>query len=148
MEDKLNATHLQRKLGFVAVLSFILQMLFLAKAAFGFVTPNDMQSGNLLFKSSEAGKYVEAPKVATDYTTTVSGPTARTVVTQQFYNPSDGWVEGVYVFPLPDNSAVDTLKIVSGTRVIVGEVKEKQEAKAVYEKAKAEGQAAALLEQE
>ncbi len=148
MEDKLNAIKSQRRLSLVAVLSLILQILFLTKVAFAFVTPNDMQSGNLLLKSSEPGKYVEAPKVATDYTTTVSGPTARTVVTQQFYNPSDGWVEGVYVFPLPDNSAVDTLKIVSGTRVIVGEVKEKQEAKAIYERAKTDGQAAALLEQD
>ena len=144
----MNATHTQRRLGLVAVLSLIMQMLLMAKVAFAFVTPNDMQSGNLLLKSSEPGQYVEAPKVATDYTTTVSGPTARTVVTQQFYNPSDGWVEGVYVFPLPDNSAVDTLKIVSGTRVIVGEVKEKQAAKAIYEKAKDNGQAAALLEQD
>ncbi len=111
------------------------------------VTPNDMQSGGLLLKSSEAGKYLEAPRVATDFTVTVSGPTARTVVTQQFNNPSDGWVEGVYVFPLPENSAVDTLKIVSGTRVIVGEVKEKQEAKVIYETAKNNGEAASLLEQ-
>jgi Ca-activated chloride channel homolog len=112
------------------------------------VTPNDMQSGGLLLKSSEKGKYLEAPRVATDFTVTVSGPTARTIVTQQFSNPSDGWVEGVYVFPLPDNSAVDTLKIVSGTRVIVGDVKEKQEAKVIYETAKNNGEAAALLEQE
>jgi Ca-activated chloride channel homolog len=112
------------------------------------VTPNDMQSGGLLLKSSEAGKYLEAPRVATDYTVTVSGPTARTIVTQQFSNPSDGWVEGVYVFPLPDNSAVDTLKIVSGIRVIVGEVKERQEAKVIYETAKNKGESAALLEQE
>ncbi len=144
----MNATFMQHRLKLVAVLSFVLQIILLAKLAFAFVTPNDMQSGNLLLKSSEPGKYVEAPKVATDYTTTVSGPTARTIVTQQFYNPSDAWVEGVYVFPLPDNSAVDTLKIVAGTRVIIGEVKEKQEAKAVYEKAKADGQAAALLEQD
>ncbi len=112
------------------------------------VTPNDMQSGGLLLKSSEAGKYLEAPRVATDFTVSVSGPTARTIVTQQFNNPSDGWVEGVYVFPLPDNSAVDSLKIVSGTRVIVGEVKEKKEAAVIYETAKNNGQAAALLEQE
>jgi Ca-activated chloride channel homolog len=112
------------------------------------ITPNDMQSGGLLLKSSEAGKYLEAPRVATDFTVTVSGPTARTVVTQQFNNPSDGWVEGVYVFPLPENSAVDTLKIVSGTRVIVGEVKEKQEAKVIYETAKNNGEAASLLEQD
>ena len=112
------------------------------------LTPNDMQAGSLLLKSSEAGKYLDAPRVATDFTVTISGPTARTIVTQQFNNPSDGWVEGVYVFPLPENSAVDTLKIVSGTRVIVGEVKEKQEAKVIYETAKNNGEAAALLEQE
>ena len=112
------------------------------------VTPNDMQSGGLLLKSSEAGKYLEAPRVATDFTVTVSGPTARTIVTQQFSNPSDGWVEGIYVFPLPENSAVDTLKIVSGTRVIVGEVKEKQEAKIIYETAKNNGEVASLLEQD
>ena len=79
---------------------------------------------------------------------TVSGPTARTIVTQRFENPADGFVEGVYVFPLPENSAVDTLKIIAGNRVIVGEVKERQEAKVIYEEAKASGQAAALLEQE
>ena len=112
------------------------------------VTPNDMTAGSLLLKSNEQGKYIAAPAVASDYTVTISGPTGRTVVTQQFYNPSESWVEGVYVFPLPENSAVDTLKIVSGTRVIVGEVKEKQEAKVIYEEAKNQGEAAALLEQD
>lgn len=112
------------------------------------VTPNAMQSGSLLLKSTEAGKYLEAPKLATDYTVTVSGPTARTIVTQRFENPAAGWVEGVYVFPLPENSAVDTLKIVAGNRVLVGTVKERQEAEQIYEEAKAQGQSAALLEQE
>jgi Ca-activated chloride channel homolog len=112
------------------------------------VTPNDMQSGGLLLKSNEAGKYLEAPRVATDFTVTISGPTARTIVTQQFNNPSDGWIEGVYVFPLPENSAVDSLKIISGNHVIVGEVKEKQIAKVIYETAKSNGEAASLLEQD
>ena len=62
------------------------------------------------------GKYVEAPRVATDFDITVTGPIARTRVTQQFNNPTEGWVEGVYVFPLPDNAAVDTLKMVIGER--------------------------------
>jgi Ca-activated chloride channel family protein len=113
-----------------------------------YVSPNDMGTGALLFKSDRPGKYVEAPVVATDFEVTVSGPIARTRVTQRFENPADGWVEGVYVFPLPDGSAVDTLKMVVGNRVIVGDVKEKQEAKLIYEEAKAQGQKAALLEQE
>ena len=135
--------------GFLAVvITIITSFILFTKAAFALVGFNEVQSGDLLLKTSDPGKYVEAPKVATDYTTTVTGPVARTVVTQQFYNPSESFVEGVYVFPLPDNSAVDTLKIISGTRVIVGEVKEKQEAKRVYEQAKADGHAAALLEQQ
>jgi Ca-activated chloride channel family protein len=113
-----------------------------------FVEPAQMGSGSLLLKSSKPGQFVEAPRVATDFDVTITGPIARTRVTQRFENPTDGWVEGVYVFPLPDNSAVDTLKMVVGNHVIVGDIKERQEAKKIYEEAKAEGQKAALLEQE
>jgi Ca-activated chloride channel homolog len=119
---------------------------FLTGAQAG-VGPNDMSAGSLLLKTKK-GDHVEAPRLGQDYDVTVSGPTARTIVTQRFSNPSDGWVEGVYVFPLPEGAAVDTLKIVSGNRVIVGEVKEKQEAKIIYEKAKEAGQTASLVEQE
>ena len=151
----MNAITLHRSLNYKKTLyKLVIAMIatcMTAQAAFAsarLVTPNDMTAGSLLLKSSEVGKYIAAPAVASDYTITISGPTGRTVVTQQFYNPSENWVEGVYVFPLPDNSAVDTLKIVSGTRVIVGEVKEKQEAKVIYEEAKNKGEAAALLEQD
>lgn len=109
--------------------------------------PGDMTSGSLLLKNKD-GSYTEAPRLGSDYNVTVSGPTGRTILTQRFSNPSDGWVEGVYVFPLPEGAAVDTLKIVSGNRVIAGEIRERQEAKAIYEEARASGQTAALLEQE
>jgi Ca-activated chloride channel family protein len=111
------------------------------------VGPNDMTSGSLLLKT-KAGDFIEAPRLGSDYNVTVSGPTGRTVLTQRFTNPADGWVEGVYVFPLPEGAAIDTLKIISGNRVIVGEVKEKREAKIIYEEAKAAGKTASLLEQE
>jgi Ca-activated chloride channel homolog len=129
---------------FLAV-SFLLAGFFSqAKAGVG---PNEMGSGSLLLKTKK-GDYVEAPRLGSDYSVTISGPTGRTVLTQRFSNPSEGWVEGVYVFPLPEGAAVDTLKIVAGNRVIVGEVKEKKEAKIIYETAKREGQTASLLEQE
>ena len=44
-------------------------------------------------------------------------------VTQRFQNPSQGWVEGTYVFPLPENSAVDALKMQIGERFIEGQLK-------------------------
>lgn len=114
----------------------------------GFVRPNDMGTGALLFPSKEPGYFVEAPRLATDVTIDVNGPIMRTRVTQRFENPSKGWVEGTYVFPLPEDSAVDTLKMQIGDRFIEGQVKPRQAAKEIYEQAKAEGKKAALLEQQ
>ena len=58
------------------------------------------------------------------------------------------WVEATYVYPLPDGSAVDTLKMVAGGRIIVGDIKERQQARVIYEQARQNGQKAALTEQE
>ncbi|MGK2740155.1 marine proteobacterial sortase target protein [Tepidicaulis sp. LMO-SS28] len=111
------------------------------------VTPNDMGTGGLLLKTKEPGRYIEAPLVAADVDIDITGPIARTRVTQRFENPGDGWVEGVYVFPLPEESAVDSLRMLIGDRVIEGEIKEKEEARQIYEKAKEDGKRASLVEQ-
>lgn len=113
-----------------------------------FVRPADMKSGALLLRRTEPGRFVEAPQVRADYDVTVSGPTMRTRVTQAFRNPTDGWVEGVYVYPLPDKGAVDSMTLVIGDRVIVADVKKREEAKEIYEAAKRDGKTAALTEQE
>src|SRR4029078_9973848 len=63
-------------------------------------------------------------------------------------NPTKDWVEAVYVYPLPSGGAVDTLKMVIGDRVVVGDVKERKQARAIYEQAKQNGQKARLTEQE
>jgi Ca-activated chloride channel family protein len=112
-----------------------------------FVTPDEMRSGALLLKS-EGGRFVEAPLVATDADVGVSGPTARTRITQMFRNPTDGWVEAVYVYPLPAGAAVDTLKMVVGERIVVGEIKDRKTARELYEQARVAGHRAALMEQE
>ncbi|WP_244513138.1 MULTISPECIES: marine proteobacterial sortase target protein [unclassified Ensifer] len=114
----------------------------------GYVRPNDVGTGALLFPSKEPGYFVEAPRLATDVEIDVNGPIMRTRVTQRFENPSKGWVEGTYVFPLPEDSAVDTLKMQIGDRFIEGQIKPRQAAKEIYEQAKAEGKKAALLEQQ
>lgn len=119
-----------------------------APASAGLVKLNDVESGTLLLNSTEPGKYVPAPLLATDVKIDVTGPISRTRVTQHFINPGDGWVEGKYVFPLPENSAVDTLKMVIGDKVIEGRIKEKQEARRAYEAARATGKKASLVEQQ
>ena len=113
----------------------------------GPASPGEVRAGTLLLEGLNE-RSVPAPLVATDVDLVVSGPTARARVTQIFQNPTDGWVEAVYVYPLPEGGAVDTLKMVIGERVVVGDIKERASARAVYEQAKAEGRKAGLVEQE
>src|ERR1700742_4019886 len=108
--------------------------------------PDDARSGSLLVKTDDG--YAEAIRLGTDVDLTVSGPTIRARVTQVFRNPTQSWVEATYVYPLPDGSAVDTLKMVVGDRIIVGDIKERQQARVIYEQARQNGQKAALTEQE
>jgi Ca-activated chloride channel family protein len=112
------------------------------------MTPGEATSGTLLFRAIEKGKFIQAPMEASDVKIEVTGLMARTRVTQSFYNPTDGWLEGIYVFPLPEDAAVDTLKMQIGERFIEGDIKERGEAKRIYEAAKAEGKKSSLLEQE
>lgn len=108
--------------------------------------PGDARSGALLLKTEDG--YADAIRLGIDVDITVSGPTIRARVTQIFRNPTQNWVEATYVYPLPSGGAVDTLKMVVGDRVVVGDIKERQQARAVYEQAKQNGQKAALTEQE
>jgi len=107
----------------------------------------DVQQGELLFPTEQAGRFHPAPLLDQDVQITVSGIVARTTLKQRFVNRTKEWVEAVYVFPLPDESAVDRLRMKVGERLIIGEIKEKEQAKAVYEKAKKEGKKASLLVQ-
>ncbi|MCG8427172.1 MAG: marine proteobacterial sortase target protein [Chromatiales bacterium] len=109
---------------------------------------DQVQQGSLLLKLASGGVSVDAPLLHTDVSMRVSGMVNRVQVTQQFHNPGDEWVEGTYVFPLPENSAVDHLKMRIGERIIEGEIKEKGEAKKIYNQAKREGKRASLLSQQ
>ena len=106
----------------------------------------DVARGSLLFRADDAAALLLAPTVATDVNITVGGLVARAHVTQKFRNPSDDWVEGIYVFPLPDNAAVDHLTLHIGERIIEGRINEREEARRIYETAKREGKKAGLLE--
>ena len=58
----------------------------------------------------------------------ISGVLARVRVSQVFRNPHSNALEALYVFPLPENSAVDAYSFQIGERIIVGEVKERERA--------------------
>jgi Ca-activated chloride channel family protein len=118
-----------------------------ARAAEGPARPSDAKSGALMLKTGDDA-YAQAPRLGIDVDLTVSGPTIRARVTQVFRNPTNDWAEAIYVYPLAEGAAVDTLKMVIGDRVVVGDIKERQAARVVYEQARRDGRRAALTEQE
>ena len=93
-------------------------------------------------------KIVECPLKHTDVKANITGFIARVTVTQTFYNPYDEKIEAVYVFPLSHTAAVDALTMHIGERKIVGLMKRRAEAQAIYQRALQQGQTAGLLEQE
>jgi Ca-activated chloride channel family protein len=105
-------------------------------------------SGTLLLRSRGGVELVAGPTLETRVAIQVTGPLARTRVSQRFHNPGPGWAEGVYVFPLPDDAAVDHMRIRTASQVLEGVIQEKEEARETYERAKAEGRQASLVEQE
>ena len=78
----------------------------------------------------------------------LTGFIAEVEVSQTYTNPSTAPIEAVYVFPLPENSAVSHMKMVIGGRVIDATIKQRAEARRTYDQAKRSGYTAALLEQE
>ncbi|MDA8137440.1 MAG: VIT domain-containing protein [Desulfobacteraceae bacterium] len=78
----------------------------------------------------------------------ITGVVVRVRLRQVFQNPYDERLETIYVFPMPENAAVDGYSFRIGEKVIKGVVKEKEQARKEYEQAKQEGRKAGLLEQE
>ena len=88
------------------------------------------------------------PLKHTDVKAEISGFLSRVNVTQEFENPFKEKIEAIYTFPLPQNAAVDDMTMTIGNRVVKGKILPREEAQAVYEAAKSNGQVASLLNQE
>ncbi len=132
--------------GAAAIVFFLLSQSALSQTSP--VRPDEVHAGALLFKTASPGLYLPAPVLDTDVSIRVTGMIARTTVSQHFRNGTGSCVEGLYVFPLPEGSAVDAMRLVVGDRIIEGEIREREEARKVYEQAKSEGRKASLVEQE
>jgi Ca-activated chloride channel family protein len=88
------------------------------------------------------------PLEHTDVKAEISGSLSRVTVTQQFGNLFEAPIEAVYTFPLPQNAAVDRMTMRVGDRTVRGLIKRREEAREIYDKARAEGRVASLLDQE
>ena len=111
------------------------------------VTHDDLDRGGFAFRTAE-GDLELAPVLASEADYQVNGILARARITQHFMNPYAEWQEGIYVFPLPETAAVDTLVMRIGDRIIEGQIKPRKQARIEYDEASAAGQQAALVDQE
>ena len=99
----------------VFVLVLVLQA-FPAPVSGSELTPGEAQSGSLLWRMQQG--YTTATTLNTEVRIDISGLVARVKVRQEFRNEGGEWVEGVYVFPLPDKAAVDRMRLHIGDRFI------------------------------
>lgn len=104
------------------------------------------RAGTLLTKLKDSE--VPLPLKHTDVKAKILGYIATVDVTQQFHNPYDSKIEAVYVFPLPENSAVNEFVMKIGERQIRGIIREREEARQIYESARSQGYVASLMTQE
>ena len=140
---------------FPGPLWFAVSALFLAVLAWiSFSTPTTVlaapvaTSGSLQIVGKNGSPGGSCPLRHTQVRAGISGFMARVEVTQTFDNSAFQKIEAVYIFPLPENAAVDDMTIQVGNRTVRGLIKKREEARAIYEKAKQTGHVAALLDQE
>ncbi|MEA5505056.1 VIT domain-containing protein [Halotia wernerae UHCC 0503] len=107
----------------------------------------ERQAGGLYVQTPNQ-EQIAFPLKHTEVQAKVAGNISRVEVTQSFENPFTTTLEAVYIFPLPDEAAVDDMLIHIGDRTIQGSIKKRQEAQQIYEQAKQQGRTAGLLEQE
>src|SRR5689334_15337518 len=105
-------------------------------------------SGALVVLDPDGKTKRQCPLKHTDVKAEISGFLSRVNVTQEFENPFKEKIEAVYTFPLPQDAAVDDMTMTIGDRTIRGKILPREEAQAVYDSAKSNGQVASLLDQE
>jgi Ca-activated chloride channel family protein len=104
--------------------------------------------GTMLAKLPKEEKEIPLPLKHTDVKGKISGYIATVQVTQQFHNPYGEKIEAVYVFPLPQNAAINEFIMIIGERRIRGIIRERKEAERIYQEARRQGYVASLLTQE
>ena len=110
--------------------------------------PPQVTQGTLRAVDEDGTVILEFPLKHTSVYAEISGFLAQVEVKQHFHNPHNDKIEAVYVFPLPENSAVNEMIMVVGKRNIYGEIHKRRVARQIYEQARAAGKRTALLEQE
>ena len=117
MSYALNAAGPPQRFTFIPLLIVLLSVFLFISASWPAQSPTlgramkaeDAKAGTLLVRASDHDLLRPMPVLATDIDIYVTGMGSRATLTQHFTNPTDQWLEGIYVFPLSESAAVDTL---------------------------------------
>ena len=112
------------------------------------ISIQDPGCGELIIQDHNGQKNVPVPLDHTDVTAQIQGYVASVHVAQRYRNPFSEKIEAVYVFPLPQDAAVNEFVMTIGDRHIRGIIRERAEAERIYHEARAQGYVASLLTQE
>ena len=94
------------------------------------------------------GDHAPVPLAGVSVEAEIHGFFARVVVAQRYVNRESNPIEAVYVFPLDEGAAVCGFEAVVDGTLVVGEVRERDEAFERYDDAMQEGHGAFLLDEE
>ena len=105
------------------------------------------QTGVFLLRSDAQADWQPALLLNTEMDVHISGPLAQVRIRQHFANPGRAFAEGRYVLPVAENAAVHGMLLEIGERRIQGQIRERNQARALYQQARDSGQRSALVEQ-
>ena len=137
-------------LAFLSLVSFayLIALSILPSTPVARAQSNSATQGELQVVNSGGEITGACPLKRTTVKAEISGFLSRVRVTQEFENPFKEKIEAVYTFPLPQRAAVDDMTMHVGDRTVRGRILRREEAQAVYDAAKNNGQVASLLDQE
>src|SRR6185503_19857603 len=88
--------------------------------------PQEAAPGQLTTIQRDGKACALCPLKGTTVNADIAGYGARVTVVQTFTNPSAEPIEAVYTFPLPNDAAVDRMRMKIGDRIIAGVIKRKE----------------------
>ncbi|MBK8815173.1 MAG: VWA domain-containing protein [Methylococcaceae bacterium] len=118
----------------------VLLLLLMSRSAFSIIT----EPGGTI-ETMVDGKKISFPLLKTDLTANVKGDLVTVTVKQTFTNPSDKPLHATYLFPLNQHAAVQRMVMDVGDERVEAKIQRIEEAITVFDNAKQEGKAAALL---
>jgi len=128
--------------------SLILFLIFSSVLVFPQENFEDKTLSPYFFIKSDDPEIDKMPLKSTSVSVKIAGIIADVTVKQVYKNEGEKTIEAIYVFPASTRAAVYGLKMKIGERTIVAKIKERGEAREIYERAKNEGRTASLLEQQ